>query len=95
MLQTIIFIRMFTKYGYEISGYIDYTDRLMNEDWTGIFTGVKRVTPRITDLSYYHWRSNKSYTTATPNFDVSILRLDWSEESYIEDHRLELLSLEK
>ncbi|KAL1516808.1 hypothetical protein ABEB36_000661 [Hypothenemus hampei] len=40
ILSTIIFLRVFTKNGIEVSGYIDYTERLSKEDWKPIFAGV-------------------------------------------------------
>ncbi|KOB70821.1 Uncharacterized protein OBRU01_10681, partial [Operophtera brumata] len=53
---SIIFIRHFTKGGFEISGYIDYAHKLVTENWTPFFRGCKMLWPKDNDLGYYHWR---------------------------------------
>ncbi|GJQ84006.1 hypothetical protein Trydic_g10473 [Trypoxylus dichotomus] len=72
MLSTIIFLRHFTKTGFEVSGYIDYGERLVNEDWKPFFKGLQRLWPRPTDLGYYHWRIDKSACNDSKNYKVII-----------------------
>ncbi|XP_048508048.1 cilia- and flagella-associated protein 299-like [Athalia rosae] len=67
-LTTIVFLRHLTRYGFEVSGYIDYRQRLNAEDWTSYFQGRKRLWPSPTDLAYYHWRMGKTVCNDTPNF---------------------------
>ena len=58
ILQTIIFLRHYTKSGFEISGYIDFEQSLRKarsreEDslnWDEIFSEKKRLWPQPTDL---------------------------------------------
>ncbi|GLV41925.1 uncharacterized protein CBL_00387 [Carabus blaptoides fortunei] len=71
-LATIIFLRHFTKTGFEVSGYIDYADRLKKQDWLPIFKGKKRLWPRLDDLSYFHWRSKSTRKNNSINFKVII-----------------------
>ncbi|KFH10941.1 flagellar/basal body protein [Toxoplasma gondii MAS] len=51
-LSTIIFIRDVNKRGQEISGYIDYGDRLKKENFGPYFDRKKRLLPKPSDLSY-------------------------------------------
>ena len=68
-LLSIIFIRHETKKT-EVSGYIDYSHRLKNEDFKLYFSGKKKLLPKTTDLSYYNWKTNKCSTNDSPNFKV-------------------------
>ena len=68
-LLSIIFIRHETKKT-EVSGYIDYSHRLKNEDFKLYFLGKKKLLPKPQDLSYYNWKTNKCYTNDSPNFKV-------------------------
>lgn len=70
ILATIIYIRDFTRTGCEISGYIDYGDRLKNEDWKPYFKQGKRFWPRQTDLGFYNWRTGKITTNHSMNYKV-------------------------
>lgn len=72
IISTIIFIRNLTKLQFEISGYIDFSDRLENENWRPYFEGKKKLWPCTTDLSYYHWRTGKTCLNSTPNFQPII-----------------------
>ncbi|CAH0554484.1 unnamed protein product [Brassicogethes aeneus] len=55
ILSTIIFLRMVTKTGREISGYIDYHHRLTTTDFKPFFKSGKKIYPKPTDLGFYHW----------------------------------------
>ncbi|XP_075218685.1 cilia- and flagella-associated protein 299-like [Lycorma delicatula] len=69
-LHTIIFIRVLTRLGSEISGYIDYAHRLRSGQWTPIFQGRKILKPNITDLGYYNWRTGYSQCNHSDNYKV-------------------------
>lgn len=69
--QSIIFIRHFTKGGFEISGYIDYAHRLVSENWTPFFRSSKMLWPRDNDLGYYHWRHGTVRSNISRNYKVS------------------------
>ncbi|XP_068992201.1 cilia- and flagella-associated protein 299-like [Neodiprion pinetum] len=67
-LMTIVFLRHFTRFGFEVSGYIDYRHRLTEEDWTPFFQGKRKLLPLESDLAFYHWRMGKTVCNETPNF---------------------------
>lgn len=54
-LIVIIFIRAENDKGQEVSGYIDFAERLGNDDIMDILTRKKKLTPSTNDLSYYNW----------------------------------------
>ncbi|XP_037951986.1 cilia- and flagella-associated protein 299-like [Teleopsis dalmanni] len=71
IISTIIFLQTQTKPGFQVSSYIDYSDRLRQsnlelsncDNWRGIFRGKVMLKPRRTDLSFYdEHNSNSSYT---------------------------------
>ncbi|KAJ2952586.1 hypothetical protein O0L34_g6910 [Tuta absoluta] len=68
ILHTIIFVRQFTRGGYEISGYIDYAHRLLTENWAPFFKRGKKLWPRDTDLGYYHWRHGTVRSNLSRNY---------------------------
>lgn len=68
--QSIIFIRHFTKGGFEISGYIDYAHRLIAENWAPFFKYGKTLWPRDNDLGYYHWRHGTVRSNISRNYKV-------------------------
>ncbi|XP_065174275.1 cilia- and flagella-associated protein 299-like [Atheta coriaria] len=72
ILATIIFLRNTTSGGFEVSGYIDYGDRLKIEDWKPFFRGKRRLWPKPTDLGYYHWRLGASVSNDSFNFKVIV-----------------------
>lgn len=39
----------------QISGYIDYTERMRTDDLEPVFLHKKRFLPKAFDLSYYNW----------------------------------------
>lgn len=69
-LTTIIFIRHFNSKKQEISGYIDYAQRLRTDDFTPIFEGRKLLLPKPTDLSFYNWDTQLSTSNSTPFYQV-------------------------
>ncbi|XP_076245358.1 cilia- and flagella-associated protein 299 [Calliopsis andreniformis] len=72
IISTIIFVRNFTKLQFQVSGYIDFSERLKEEDWLPYFQGKKKLWPRASDLAYYHWRSNKTLLNETSNYQPVI-----------------------
>ncbi|XP_057672118.1 cilia- and flagella-associated protein 299-like [Diorhabda carinulata] len=70
ILSTIIFLKYMTKSGFEVSGYIDYAEKLVKEDWKPFFQGKKRVVPKPIDLGYYHWKSGKVVCNDSLNYKV-------------------------
>ncbi|XP_033340865.1 cilia- and flagella-associated protein 299 [Megalopta genalis] len=72
IISTIIFIRNYTKLQFEISGYIDFCERLEKENWLPYFQGKKKLWPHATDLAYYHWRTNKTCLNETCNYQPVI-----------------------
>lgn len=71
-VSTIIFIRNLTKLQFEVSSYIDFSERLEKEDWSAYFTGQKKLWPHPSDLAYYHWRTSKTYLNGTSNYQPVI-----------------------
>ena len=69
-LTTIIFIRHFNGKKQEISGYIDYAQRLRTDDFAAVFEGKRLLLPRPSDLSYYNWDTQLSTSNSTPYYQV-------------------------
>ncbi|KAI3379001.1 hypothetical protein SNEBB_008820 [Seison nebaliae] len=69
-MTTIIFIRDKNARGQEISGYIDYANRLKTDDFEPIFLGKRRLLPKPTDLSFYNWESHLSTSIPTSNYQI-------------------------
>ncbi|KAL0232150.1 hypothetical protein PCE1_003146 [Barthelona sp. PCE] len=71
-LSVIIFIRDYNNKGQEISGYIDYGERLKTEDFRSYFDvkSRKRLLPKSSDLSYYNWESGQLSSNSSSNFEV-------------------------
>ncbi|KAK2576257.1 hypothetical protein KPH14_005623 [Odynerus spinipes] len=72
VLSTIIFVRHNPRLQVEISGYIDFSQRLKMEDWRPYFEGKKKLWPRTTDLAYYNWKVGKMQLNCTPNYEPII-----------------------
>ena len=68
--STIIFIRYKDKKGKETSAYIDYRERLKNDEMEGIFKEGKPLLPKPTDLSYYNWTLQKVMSNDSTFFRV-------------------------
>ena len=68
--STIIFIRYREANDREISAYIDYRERLKNDNFEDIFSGKKDLVPRPSDLSYYNWTVQKVYSNDSTFFRV-------------------------
>jgi len=69
-MTTIVFIRDKNARGQEISGYIDYAQRLKNEDFELYFSGKKRFLPRPSDLSFYNWETQTCTSNPSANYQV-------------------------
>lgn len=69
--STIIFIRYKDQNQKEVSAYIDYRERLKNDDMEYVFNEQKDLIPRPSDLSYYNWTVQK----VIPN-DSTFFRVD-------------------
>lgn len=68
--STIIFVRYREINGKEVSAYIDYRERLKNDNFEDIFTGKRDLIPRPSDLSYYNWTIQKVYSNDSTFFRV-------------------------
>ena len=68
--STIIFIRYKDKKGKETSAYIDYRERLKNDEMEGVFKEGHPLLPKISDLSYYNWTTQKVNSTDSTFFRV-------------------------
>ena len=69
--STIIFVRYKDKKGKETSAYIDYRERLKNDDdMYGFFKEGKPLLPKPTDLSYYNWTMQKVTSNDSTFFRV-------------------------
>mmetsp|Transcript_47 Transcript_47/g.95 ORF Transcript_47/g.95 Transcript_47/m.95 type:complete len:241 (-) Transcript_47:164-886(-) len=69
-MTTIIFIRDKNSNDQEVSGYIDYAQRLRTEDFNPYFERRKRLLPKPTDLSYYNWETQLSTSNSSPYYQV-------------------------
>jgi hypothetical protein len=81
-LATIVFVRDVNPKGQEISGYIDYGDRLNNSSMDAVFQLKQRFVPKPTDLSFYNWDTHGSATNPTMDFQVSVMTafVEWKIE---------------
>ena len=68
--STIIFIRYKDKKGKETSAYIDYRERLKNDEMEGVFKEGRPLLPKPSDLSYYNWTLQKVLSTDSTFFRV-------------------------
>jgi hypothetical protein len=68
--STIIFIRYKDQLGKEHSAYIDYRERLKNDNFEEIFNGTKDLIPKPSDLSYYSWNQKKVCSNDSTFFRV-------------------------
>lgn len=68
--STIIFVRYKDATGKEYSAYIDYRERLKNDNFEEIFNGTKELIPKPTDLSYYSWNQKKVCSNDSTFFRV-------------------------
>ena len=68
--STIIFIRYKDQSGKEYSAYIDYRERLKNDNFEEIFNGTKDLIPKPSDLSYYNWNLKKVCSNDSTFFRV-------------------------
>lgn len=68
--STIIFIRYKDHNGKETSAYIDYRERLKNDNFEQIFNEEKDLVPRSSDLSFYNWSIQRVYSNDSTFFRV-------------------------
>ncbi|XP_066594548.1 cilia- and flagella-associated protein 299-like [Prorops nasuta] len=71
-ISTIIFLRNSSKHQSEVSGYIDFKERLTKENLLPIFQGKKKLWPQCTDLAFYNWKTEKSYLNKTLYYEPLI-----------------------
>lgn len=61
MMATIVFMRLTIRNSkntiVEVSGYIDLSDRLNNENFVPYYEGKKLLRPKKTDLSFFNWNT--------------------------------------
>jgi len=69
-MTTIVFIRDQNTKGQEISGYIDFAQRLKTENFEAYFSGKKRFLPRASDLSFYNWETQTCTSNPSTNYQV-------------------------
>ncbi|BBN04765.1 cilia- and flagella-associated protein 299 [Marchantia polymorpha subsp. ruderalis] len=56
--------------GHEISGYIDFGERLKSEDLEPVFDRKKKLLPSPHDLSYYNWDTKIAIQNSSQNWQV-------------------------
>lgn len=66
----LIFLRSINAKEQEISAYIDYADRLRTEDWVPYFSCKKLLKPKITDMSFFNWKTRTITHNESSTFDV-------------------------
>ena len=69
-LSTIIFLRSLNERNQEISGYIDYAQRLRTDTFADYFSGRARLTPRLSDMAFFNWKTQHARCNNTPNWQV-------------------------
>jgi len=70
-ISTIIFLRCLNESKQEVSGYIDFRNRLQTEpNFRDYFIGRRKLIPQPNDLSYFNWRTNAVAGGNTPFFEV-------------------------
>ena len=67
--KTIIYVLTTNQKGHQVSGYIDFADRLSTESFAPYF-GKKQLIPKVTDLSYYNWESGVCTSNHSGNYIV-------------------------
>lgn len=75
IISTIIFIRLLNNSLHDVSGYIDFADRLQNESWRNFYLRKKnQIIPRTDDLAFYNWRTEVTKINETENYQPMIDR---------------------
>ena len=95
--STIIFIRYKDKKGKETSAYIDYRERLKNDEMDGVFKEGRPLLPKPTDLSYYNWTLQKVNSQDSTFFRVDAgpkERLSFKNNTDRKKREIELLNRE-
>ena len=73
-LATIIFIRDVNAKKQEVSGYIDFGERLQDGGLEAVFALKQRLLPKATDLSFFNWDTHASATNPSSNFQARLAR---------------------
>ncbi|KAH8273820.1 hypothetical protein KR044_001145, partial [Drosophila immigrans] len=74
--QTIIFVQLRQRNGFDVSGYIDFeqslrdctTQKPHHRNWRSVFEGKTLLRPKKTDLSYYDWHKGRLCHNNTDNY---------------------------
>ena len=69
-LTTVIFLRNLNERNQEISGYIDYAQRLKTDTFADYFNGKARLMPRLSDMAYFNWKTQQARCNNTTNWQV-------------------------
>ena len=69
-LTTVIFLRSLNERNQEISGYIDFAQRLRTDAFAEYFSGAARLMPRLSDMAYFNWKTQHARCNNTPNWQV-------------------------
>lgn len=69
-LTTILFVRDKNERGQEVSGYVDYGQRLRTDNMDSVFSLKKRLMAKPSDLSFYNWETQVSASNHSSNFQV-------------------------
>lgn len=69
-VTTIIFLRNVNERNQEISGYIDFDQRLKTDAFQDYFTGQARLMPRLNDMAYFNWKTQQARCNNTVNWFV-------------------------
>lgn len=59
---------MLNKSGQEVSGYVDYAQRLQSEKFEQYFDGRRVLRPQESDLSYHNWLTKHTMCSNSPNW---------------------------
>lgn len=73
-MQTIVFIRDVNKKGHEVSGFIDFHDRLETDekDMVDYYLSKKKMIPNSSDLGYYNWNMSFASWKDSPNWKAIV-----------------------
>lgn len=76
--QTIVFICVKDKSGFDFSGYIDFASSLNDYfrktpgciNWPKVFAGTTLLRPKPNDLSFYDWHQDKVFQNDSVNWKI-------------------------
>jgi Domain of unknown function (DUF4464) len=87
-LVTVLYIRDRNAKGQEVSSYIDYAQRLREDNFENFFAGRQRLTSKTSDLSYFNWDTKVTHSNNSPNFDVVFHGHEGLRLKCRKDHRI-------